>query len=128
MKQDRSPRHRLFDILNSIHHIEKIVAGLDANSFSADFVRYRAVERELEIISEASRSLSDADKARFAEIPWRRIADIGNVLRHNYDDIAPALVWEAVKNGLGPLKLAARTLYSESKRPADPWPDAEEQS
>ena len=125
MPRDRSPRHRLFDILNSIQHIEKIVAGLDERAFASDFLRYRAVERELEIISEASRSLSDADKARFPEIPWRRIADIGNVLRHNYDDIAPSLVWGVVSGGLGPLKSAARTLYAEVKRPADPWPDAE---
>jgi uncharacterized protein with HEPN domain len=83
------------------------------------------VERELEIISEASRSLSDADKARFPEIPWRRIADIGNVLRHNYDDVAPALVWGVVSDGLARLKAVARTLYAEAKRPADPWPDAE---
>ncbi len=121
---ERSPRHRLFDILNSIHHIESIVAGLDQATFTSDLLRYRAVERELEIISEASRVLSDADKARFPDIPWRRIADIGNVLRHQYDDVAPALVWAVVANGLGPLQQAARTLYAEVKRPADPWPDA----
>lgn len=125
MVRDRSPRHRLFDILNSIHHIEAIVLGLDRAAFSADYLRYRAVERELEIISEASRALSDADKARFPDIPWRRIADIGNVLRHNYDDIAPGLVWAVVDGGLAPLKAAARTLYGELKRPSDPWPDAE---
>ncbi|MBC7768100.1 MAG: DUF86 domain-containing protein [Phycisphaerales bacterium] len=125
MPRDRSPRHRLFDMLNSIKHIESMVAGSDEQSFSSDLQRYRAVERELEIISEASRSLSNADKARFPEIPWRRIADIGNVLRHNYDDVAPSLVWGVVSGGLEPLKAAARTLYAEVKRPADPWPDAE---
>lgn len=82
MPKQKTSRHRLFDILNSIAHIRKITAGLDEAAFRADWLRYRAVERELEIISEASRSLSEAEKARFSKIPWRRIADIGNVLRH----------------------------------------------
>ena len=125
MPGQKSSRHRLFDILNAISHIEQIVAGLDETAFKADFMRHRAVERELEIISEASRSLKDAEKARFPDIPWRRIADIGNVFRHQYDDVAPTLVWAVVATGLTPLRTAVRTLYAEAKRPADPWPDAE---
>jgi uncharacterized protein with HEPN domain len=125
MSKPRSSRHRLFDILNSIAHIRRIVVGLDEAAFKSDSLRYRAVERELEIISEASRSLSDAEKARYSDIPWRRIADIGNVLRHVYDEVAPGLVWQVVASGLDPLERAARELYDEVKRPTDPWPDAE---
>lgn len=124
MPKQKSSRHRLFDILNSIAHIRRIVAGLDEAAFKVDWIRYRAVERELEIISEASRSLTDAEKARYSDIPWRRIADIGNVLRHVYDEVAPNLVWEVVVSGLDPLERAARELYAEVKRPSDPWPDA----
>jgi uncharacterized protein with HEPN domain len=121
----KTSRHRLFDILNAIHHIEQVTAGLDEAAFGADFKIYRIVERELEIISEASRSVMAADKQRFPEIPWRKIADIGNVLRHQYDDVAPRLLWEVVAQSVAPLKAAVATLYAEAKRPADPWPDAQ---
>lgn len=120
----KSPRHRLFDILNAIHHIEQVTAGVTQAEFGQDFRCYRIVERELEIISEASRSLAAEDKDRFQEIPWRRIADIGNVLRHQYDDVAPSLIWLVVADHLAPLKVAISTLYAERKRAADPWPDA----
>jgi uncharacterized protein with HEPN domain len=112
-------------MLNAIAHIERMVADQNEDIFAVDVMRYRAIERELEIISEASRAIADADKARYPDIPWRRIADVGNVLRHQYDEIAPRLVWQLVVSGLGPLKSAAQALYGEVKRPADPWPDAE---
>jgi uncharacterized protein with HEPN domain len=121
----RTPRHRLFDILNAMRHIEKIVAGLDQAAFMADSIRYRAVERELEIISEAGRAIDEEDREAFPDVPWRRIADIGNILRHQYEDIAPALIWEIAAHGLEPLKVAVTALYAKVKRPSDPWPDAE---
>lgn len=119
----KTSRRRLFDILNAIHHIELVTAGLDEAAFSNDFKFYRLVERELEIISEASRSVIKAEKERFPEIPWRKIADIGNVLRHQYGDVAPRLLWAVVVEGLPQLKEAVSQLYAEAKRPADPWPD-----
>ncbi|MGH6950197.1 MAG: HepT-like ribonuclease domain-containing protein [Vitreimonas sp.] len=125
MPKPKSTRRRLFAILNAIHHIELNVRDMDQAAFTSDHKTYRAVERELEIISEASRSLTPEQKAQHPEIPWRRIADIGNVLRHNYDDVAPRLIWEVVANHLGALKQAAQSLYRQVKRPADPWPDAE---
>lgn len=121
----KSIRHRLFAILSAIRHIELVCDGVAEDEFKSNFRIYRIVERELEIISEASRSLTQEQKARFSEIPWRRIADIGNVLRHQYDDVAPVLLWEVVVGGLAPLKSAAQTMYAEVKRSADPWPDAE---
>jgi uncharacterized protein with HEPN domain len=45
-----------------------------------------AIIRSLEIISEASRRLSDELKARHAGIPWREMAAAGNFYRHNYED------------------------------------------
>lgn len=120
----KSPRHRLFDILNAILHVESIVAGTSERAFAADLLRLRALERELEIISEASRRISDDDKRRFPAIPWRRIADIGNVLRHQYEDIDPTLIWRVAADHLGELKAAVEILYAEAKRPSDPWPDA----
>jgi uncharacterized protein with HEPN domain len=35
----------------------------------------------VEIISEASRHLTDELKARHPEIPWEKVAGIGNILR-----------------------------------------------
>ena len=74
------------------------------------------VERCLEVISEASRSLSDASKARYPEIDWRGIADIGNVLRHAYDRVAPRVISDILRNDLDPLRHAVTEMLAELDR------------
>ena len=54
----------------------------------------------MEIVSEASRHLPDELKARHAEIPWKNLAGIGNILRHAYDKIAPDVLWKLVQADL----------------------------
>jgi uncharacterized protein with HEPN domain len=75
---------------------------LDDLKTDRDF-RY-AVERSLEIISEASHHLPEHGKGREANIPWRQVADIGNVLRHTYFDMRLDTVWRIVTEELGPLR------------------------
>jgi uncharacterized protein with HEPN domain len=58
----------------------------------------------LEIISEASRRLSDDLKARHPAIGWKQMAAAGNVYRHDYEDVAADFVWETVKRALPPLR------------------------
>jgi uncharacterized protein with HEPN domain len=54
----------------------------------------RAVERCVEIVSEATRHIPDHFKSRYPEIAWRQIAGIGNVLRHAYDIVDQQIIWE----------------------------------
>jgi uncharacterized protein with HEPN domain len=60
------------------------MAGVSIEAFEADWRKCWLVERGVEIISEASRHLSDELKARHPKIPWSRVAGIGNILRHEY--------------------------------------------
>ena len=50
-------------------------------------MRHYAVERCVEIISEASRRLPNEWKVEHPLIPWSDIAGIGSVLRHDYDEV-----------------------------------------
>ena len=64
------------------------MSGVALETFEADIRKRWLVERGVEIISEASRRLSEDLKTRHPEIPWPKVAGIGNVLRHNYENIA----------------------------------------
>jgi uncharacterized protein with HEPN domain len=57
MTARRSPRARLLDMLEAAEGIRTTVQGLDFAAFETAWVVQRAVERGLEIISEASRHL-----------------------------------------------------------------------
>lgn len=104
----RSPRARLIDMLEAIEGIGAAVAGLDFQDFAGDWLLQRGVERGLEIISEASRHVPAATQATHPGVPWRQIAGIGNILRHEYQRVEPRLIWNVVTQHMAPLEAALR--------------------
>ena len=100
--RSNAERNALRDILHQIELAQAFTRDLDEESFCADVMRVYAVTRCLEIISEASRRLSDSLKTRHPEIAWRDIAGAGNVYRHDYQDVAAPRVWTPTA-GLAPL-------------------------
>lgn len=119
----REVRQYLFDILENITRCERMMSGKTVDDLEADFATRLAVERAVEIISEASRHLGEGDKAEDMNLPWRQIADIGNHLRHAYHLTAVALIHGVATDGIAELKPAIERLYRKHKRPADPWPE-----
>jgi uncharacterized protein with HEPN domain len=101
----RSPAAALRDIVENIELARSFVDGLsfDVSSGPPDALRGRTV---LEIISEASRRLPADLKARHPEIPWTDVAGAGSIYRHQYQNVRATLVWETVKQSLGPLRMA----------------------
>ena len=91
---------RLSDILEAIGHIRSEMAGVTIDAFEADWRKRWLVERGVEIISEASRHLTDELKSRHPEIPWAKVAGIGNVLRHEYEGVAPPVIWKLAQDDL----------------------------
>jgi uncharacterized protein with HEPN domain len=72
----------------------------------------------VEIISEASRHLPNELKARHPHIPWRKVAGIGNILRHNYENIAAPIMWKLAQEDLFALETVCREeLTKEQHKP-----------
>ena len=80
----------------------------------------RAVERGLEIISEASRNVTDEYKALAPEIPWRQIAAIGNLLRHEYQRTDSSAIWNIVTEHLPALSNAVNRLIAVAEKREGP--------
>jgi uncharacterized protein with HEPN domain len=73
----------LRDILHHIELAERFTRDHTFETFKSDELHLYAVTRCLEVISEASRRLSDELKARHVGIPWKQMAGAGNVYRHD---------------------------------------------
>lgn len=48
-----------------------------------------AIERELQIITEAAARLGTQGALLCPDVNWREIRDFGNILRHTYDQLDP---------------------------------------
>jgi len=106
----RSVVLRLTDMQEAIQGITGLTAGVEYEGFVQNWGMQRAVERGIEIISEASRQIPDARKASEPEIPWRQIAAIGNLLRHEYQRADSLLIWNIVIEHLPGLRDAVNRL------------------
>jgi uncharacterized protein with HEPN domain len=104
----RSARIRLEDIADAISGIEQTLAGADFEAFASSWPMQRAVERGLEIISEASRGISEDQKSPYPDVRWAQIAGIGNILRHEYHRVEATIVWNITQTHLPSLALAVR--------------------
>lgn len=76
-------------MLEAIANIEADIAGYDFERFRQDRRARQLVERNLEILSQASRRLPQTAKEAERQIQWRAIAGIGNVIRHDYHETYP---------------------------------------
>jgi uncharacterized protein with HEPN domain len=84
------------------------VIGLSLEGFESSWEKRWLVERSIEIISETSRRLPDDLKDRNRDIPWRKVAGIGNVIRHDYERVAPDVLWKLVRDDLPALEKVCR--------------------
>jgi uncharacterized protein with HEPN domain len=114
------PARCFADIIDNIERIEQFTAGMDFAAFVAQGPVVYAVQYTLLIISEAARRLGPNAEALAADQPWADIRGIGNILRHQYDEVDPEIIWSVVQRDLGALKGAAqRALLAVADNGAD---------
>jgi uncharacterized protein with HEPN domain len=81
---------------------------MDAETFRADPKTVAAVERKLQVISEAAIRLGDQAEVLCPGLPWRDIRGIGNWLRHQYEHVDVYSIWRTVLDDLPALEKAVK--------------------
>jgi uncharacterized protein with HEPN domain len=106
------------EMLEAIAAAREGCAGQTVETFAAARLPRLAVERAIEIISEAARHLPEDVLARHPLIPWAKVRAVGNVLRHEYYRVAPPIIWNVVQLELGALEhVLQQELSSATFRP-----------
>ena len=93
MKEDRIYLLHIRDALERI--LSYTAQGKQA--FFADPRTQDAVIRNLEVVGEAVKNLSESLKVRHATIPWKRIAGMRDKMIHEYFGVNLQLVWDAIE-------------------------------
>ena len=107
---------RLAHILDAIAGIEQLLAGRTQSDFLKNRHLRLALEREFEIISEASRNISDETKADEKGIDWQAMASIGNRLRHAYHRVDIDILFSVAESDLPPLKVFVERIVQQEKK------------
>lgn len=110
---------RLQHMLDAAGHVEQLIRGKTISDIEQDHVASAALERFIEIISEASRHIPEAVKARHPEIPWPDVAAIGNILRHVYDQVDLRVLWATAIDDL-PTLVEGVSAMAATLRASDP--------
>lgn len=92
MNRDQTYVNQILDAINKIN--DYTVEGRDV--FYETVIIQDAVIRNIEIIGEVSKRISDAFKESHDSVPWRKMAGIRDVLIHDYDSIDMSIVWNVV--------------------------------
>lgn len=93
-----------------IDFIETTVPGRSREEVMKDRVTEFALQRAMEIISEASRHIPGDLRQYTPDIPWQSILAIGNILRHEYHRIAEEVIWDVIVSDLPTLRSAIKIL------------------
>lgn len=88
-----------------LHAIEAIDAILrytadGQEAFFSDSKTQDAVIRNIEIIGQAVKGISDTTRTLEPDVPWRQIAGMRDKLIHEYFGVDLALVWDVVERDL----------------------------
>ena len=83
----------LWDILDAARTILEFTSDVSYGDYLENRMRQLAVEREIEIIGEAARRISEHFKEEHQQIPWRKIIGQRNVLAHDYGEIRQDRMW-----------------------------------
>ena len=102
-----------------LKHMQEAITKIESyvsvgrNVFMATSHWQDAVIRQLEILGEAAKRVSQDLRAQHDDVPWRRIAGLRDVLIHDYMGVDLQAVWEVTQRELPGLRQKVDVILEE---------------
>jgi uncharacterized protein with HEPN domain len=91
----------------------EFVEGREASDLFVDRQLAFSLVRALTVLGEAAAQVSREWRVEHAEIPWREIVGMRNILVHGYTRVDYELLWEVATKQLPPLIVQLRTILEQ---------------
>ena len=101
------------DIIEAITRIEHYTNGISYQKFMSDTKTQDALARNIEIIGEAVKNISDDFKKKHKSLDWKNIAGMRDKLIHQYFGMNLEIVWDVVINKIPELKASIEKIHKE---------------
>ncbi|KAA9022289.1 HepT-like ribonuclease domain-containing protein [Niallia endozanthoxylica] len=106
----REPRVFLEDILTAAVKVEKFTKGLSYEDFINNDLVADAVIKNILVIGEATKNIPEEIRNINAQIEWRKMAGMRDMMFHGYFSINDRIVWDVVQNKIPTLKQQVEVL------------------
>jgi len=94
---ERIDKDFLSDIKEAMRRTNSYTENLSYEEFLEDIKTQDAVIRNIEIIGEAAKNISEELRKKYQEIQWKDMAGIRDKLIHHYFGVNLDIVWTAIK-------------------------------
>ena len=110
MQPEERDRAYLRDIAEAGRAALDLVQGVTREQFLTSKLERFATERQMTIVGEAARRVSETFKAAHPEVPWAGMIAFRNVLIHEYGTVRVDRVWHIVTTDVPPMLAAIEPL------------------
>ncbi len=110
----KAKRDKLFlnDILECCQKIEKFLEGKTKEDFLATEILQDALARNVEIIGEAAKNLSEEICQANPQLPWRDIMRMRDKIVHHYFRVNLNVIWQTVTEDVPHLKIEVQKILT----------------
>jgi uncharacterized protein with HEPN domain len=113
MSKSRRNLDYLLDIQDAIERALEYTNGLTWDEYLHDNKTQDAVVRNLEVLGETTKNISDDLRIEYPAVPWRDMSGTRDRLVHHYFGISQEIVWQIVQKDLPGLKQQIANMISE---------------
>lgn len=99
---------------DAIQKIFSFTLGINEESYLSNSLVQSAVERQLEIIGEASFHLSEEVKEKYSGVEWYKIKSFRNFIAHEYFGVSSKRIWVVVVRDLPLLEISINKIISDN--------------
>ncbi len=103
-------------IRDAIFRIEEYTKGVRYDDFMNINLVQAGVVRVIEILGEATKSLSKEIRAKPPDIPWRKMAGMRDKLIHDYFGVDLDAIWDMVEKDIPSLKNSITNLIEKEEK------------